>query len=355
MSEPEQKGERILFFNPTIPDRAVPTIVSSGTDANSTANADEVTVEVNLAPGLQANDIDPNSPINPQGTIDHELYLDLGGDDKYYLIEEVTAGTLVKLRTTFDAGENADGFYSTDALPSGIISDDWQVSIRGEELLLVGTTRPDNTKVAETVQTTASAYGTRRGYYTFPDQCGINVSGLEQVVEGFYADACTIGIVGEQPPQQGHTNFPITGLTRVVGSNDRFTNRQLNVMAAGGVFILVQDAQGAPVSCRHQLSTDTTSIETRELSITKVVDYTAKFMRSGLRNFIGRSNITQPFLDNLSTVIAGQLDFLVETGVLNGADLNNIIQDADQPDTILVDITLDVPFPANYIRITLVV
>jgi hypothetical protein len=126
-------------------------------------------------------------------------------------------------------------------------------------------------------------------------------------------------------------------------------------MAAGGVYILIQDAQNAPVICRHQLSTDTTSIETRELSITKVVDFTAKFMRAGLRNFIGRSNITQGFLDNLSTIVQGQLNFLVEGGTLIGADINNLIQDADAPDTILIDVTLDVPFPANYIRLTLVI
>ena len=121
------------------------------------------------------------------------------------------------------------------------------------------------------------------------------------------------------------------------------------------VYILIQDAQGAPVICRHQLSTDTTSIETRELSITKVVDFTAKFMRAGLRNFIGRSNITQGFLDNLSTVVQGQLNFLIEGGVLIGADVNNLIQDADAPDTVLIDVTLDVPFPANYIRLTLII
>jgi hypothetical protein len=162
-------------------------------------------------------------------------------------------------------------------------------------------------------------------------------------------------MVGQQPPQQGFTNFPITGLTRVVGSSDFFTQRQLNVVAAGGVYILIQDAQGAPVVCRHQLSTDLTSIETRELSITKVVDYVAKFMRAGLRNFIGRSNITHPFLDNLSTVVSGQLNFLVAGGVLIGADINNILQDADAPDTVLIDVTLDVPFPCNFIRLTLVV
>jgi len=357
MSEPEQKGERIYFFNPPIPDRALPTILGSGTDLNTTPTANECTVEVNLAPALIAAGIDPNSDINPvTGEIENEVYLDIGGDDKAYLVQKVDNGTIITLRTDFGTGDgNDDSFYSVDDFPTTVISDDWSVSIRGVQLLVSGTTKPDRNRISETIASAASAYGFRRGFYVHPDQCGINITGLEQLVEGYYATSCIVGMVGQLPPQQGFTNYPMTGLTRVVGSNDKFTNRQLNVMAAGGVYILVQDAQGAPVICRHQLSTDMTSIETRELSITKVVDYTAKFMRAGLRNFIGRSNITQGFLDNLSTIVQGQLNFLVEGGVLIGADINNLIQDADNPDTVLIDVTLDVPFPCNYIRLTLII
>jgi hypothetical protein len=103
------------------------------------------------------------------------------------------------------------------------------------------------------------------------------------------------------------------------------------------------------------LTTDLTSIETRTDSITKVVDFVAKFLRTGLKNFIGRFNITQGFLDSLGSVLQGLLGFLVETGVLIGANVNNIIQDEDAPDTVLIDVTLDVPFPCNYIRLTLVI
>jgi hypothetical protein len=357
MSEPEQKGERIYFFNPSIPDRALPDLMGSGTDANSTPNENEVIVEANIAPALIAAGIDPNEPINPvDGEIENEVYLDLGGDDKYYLIQQVFSGTRLVLRTSFESGDgNDDAFFSETTLPTGIISDDWTVYIRGHQLLVPGTTKPDYNAIAENIQAAAQGWGFRRGFYVHPDKVAVNVTGLEQIVEGYYGTACIVGMVGEQPPQQGFTNYPITGLTRVVGGSDMFTQRQLNVIAAGGVYILLQDAEGAPVKCRHQLSTDMSSIEARELSITKVVDYTAKFMRAGLRNFIGRSNITQPFLDNLSTVVQGQLNFLVEAGVLNGADINNIIQDADQPDTVLIDVTLDVPFPCNYIRLTLVI
>lgn len=357
MSEPEQKGERIAFFNPEIPTRANADLLSSGTDANSTATADELLVEVNVAPALIAAGLDPNIDLNPtSGAIENEVYVDLGSDDKLYLVQKVTSGTTLTLRTSFVAGDgNDDSFFSEDALPTGIISDDWSLYIRGEELVITGSTRPDRNKIAETVQGAAAAYGDRRMYYVYPDQVGVNVTGLEQLVPGYYASACIAGMVAEQPPQQGFTNFPITGLTRVVGSNDQYTNRQLNVMGAGGVYILVQDVEGSPVISRHQLSTDRTSIETQELSITKIVDFCAKFYRIGLRNFIGRSNITQPFLDQLSTVVDGLSGFLEDNNVLIGADLNNLVQDSSQPDTVLVDITLDIPYPCNYVRLVLVI
>jgi hypothetical protein len=116
-----------------------------------------------------------------------------------------------------------------------------------------------------------------------------------------------------------------------------------------------EDAKKAERAARHQLTTDMTSIETRELSITKIIDFCAKTMREGLRSFIGRFNITQNFLDSLGTVVQGQLGFLTESGIIIGGDLNNIVQDEDTPDTVLIDVTLDVPYPCNYIRLTLVI
>jgi hypothetical protein len=162
-------------------------------------------------------------------------------------------------------------------------------------------------------------------------------------------------MMGQQPPQQSFTNFPMAGFTRVLGSNDTFTEKQMNIMAAGGTYIIEQSVAGGPLTSRMALTTDLTSIETRTDSITKVVDFVAKFLRTGLKNFIGRFNITQGFLDSLGSVLQGLLGFLVETGVLIGANVNNIIQDEDAPDTVLIDVTLDVPFPCNYIRLTLVI
>jgi hypothetical protein len=87
---------------------------------------------------------------------------------------------------------------------------------------------------------------------TAPDQCGVSISGLEQLVEGYYMNAGIAGMIGQQPPQQGFTNFPMTGYTRVVGSDDSFSNTQMNIGAAGGVYWIVQDVPNGPLTRSSQ-------------------------------------------------------------------------------------------------------
>ncbi len=348
-SQPEEKGERIVLWNPAVPTRALDTLVASGTDGDGLTTLTFDTKVASLGPLLN------NAGVSPVGTIPASAgaYLDLASDDNNYSIESV-AGSIVTIRTTFGAGENDDGFYSTSALTLPVISAVFSVKVRGS-LLTTPTGQQDKQAVAENLALLGQSFLNRRFWLTFPDTAAATLDGLEQSIDGFYMNAAIVGMIGQQPPQQSFTNFPMSGFTRVIGSNDTFSETQLNIMAGGGVYIIVQDGQGAPLSARFALTTDLTSIETRTDSITKIVDFTAKFLRRSLQSFIGRFNITQGFLDSLGSVIQGVIGFLVESGVLIGGTLNNLIQDEDAPDTVLVDISLDVPFPANYIRLTLVV
>ena len=349
MSGYEQKGERIVLLNPTTPTRALDTLVGSGTvgDALTTLTFD--TKIVNLSTLLNA------AGVNPIGTIatTSGVYLDIASDALHYSIASIS-GSVVTIRITFSGTDNIDLFYSLTALTLPLITEPFAIRIRGALLLTVGGTA-DKTKISETVRDRSRGYANRRTWVTFPDKAAATIGGLEQILEGFYLNAAIAGMIGQQPPQQSFTNFPMTGFTRVIGSNDTFSERQLNVMAAGGTYIIVQDGIGLPLTARMALTTDMTSIETRTDSITKVVDFTSKFIRRSLKNFIGRFNITQGFLDTLGSVIQGIGGFLVETGVLIGMTLNGIIQDENARDTVLIDISLDVPYPANYLRVTLVV
>jgi len=350
MSAPENKGERIVLINEPVPTNKLDGLVASGTDGNTNTTSNQFDTGVaNLGQLLMAHNLSGVGPyITSAG-----IYLDVGDGNKYNVINVV--GSVVSLKTSgFLPGENDDAYYATTTLPTPLIDQAFAVRIRGAALVLVDGT-PDKDGKALAVQQTSQGFANRRVWSVFPDQCAATINGIEQILDGFYMSAAIVGMIANQPPQQSFTNFPMTGFTRVIGSNDTFSNPQLNVMAAGGTYIIVQDAPSTPLISRMALTTDMSSIETRTDSITKIVDFTAKFLRSGLRNFIGRFNITQGFLDSLGHVIQGLLGFLTESGVLIGAQLNNIIQDTSAPDTVLVDVVLDVPFPCNYIRLTLTI
>jgi len=354
MSSPANKGERIAIWNPATPTKKLDTLVASGSDGNSSGPSGTLfdTGVANLSALLL------NAGVNPVGTIpvSKGVFLDIASDSKHYSVQSISGAT-VTIRTVFGPGENTDAFYSTTdlntpPLPASLIEEAFSVKVRGAALATVSG-MPDRNGIAATVTGIGQSFLNRRFWMTFPDKAGAVIEGTDQIVEGFYMNAAIAGMIGQQPPQQSFTNFPMTGFTRVIGSSEVYSERQLNQMAAGGTYIIVQDFIGAPLIARMALTTDLTSVETRTDSITKVVDFTAKFLRKSLKNFIGRFNITQGLLDSLGTVIQGSLGFLIEHGILIGGQLNNIVQDETAPDTVLIDITLDVPYPCNYIRLTL--
>lgn len=349
MSDPSNKGERVALWSPAQPSARVNTLVASGLSGNSSGTLNVFDTGVaNLGALLLA------AGLSPVGSflVSSGVFLDVG-DGKHYSITSISGG-LVTVKVAFLSGENDDGYYSTTNLSSSLIGAAFAVRVRGAALTLTDGTL-DKESLALTYQKMAQTYQNRRFWHVIAPQVAASLGGLEQILAGYYACAGVAGMIGKQPPQQSFTNFPMTGFTRVIGTNGFLTERQLDVVAAGGNYIIVQDEESSPLISRMALTTDMTSIETRTDSITKVVDFCAKFLRRGLKNFIGRFNITQGFLDSLGHVIQGLLGFLSESGVLIGSHLNNIVQDEDAPDTVLVDITLDVPFPCNYIRLTLVV
>ena len=353
MSAPEQGGERIVFPNRPMPTHKNSQIAVSGSAANSTASPNQILVDTNPTGGLVSLGLNPALGF----TVDQGVYLEISvsGELRRYNVVSV-AGSLVNLRTTFSPTQNTDAFFSDVFLNVPVVNSTYALKVRGASLVVPGTNPPiyDYSLISETVAEANGLFKNRRVYQVFPDTVIVPVSGVDKALPGYYASAAIVGMVAAQPPQQGFTNFPMTGVVGVVGT-EKFTKRQLNVMAGGGTYILMQEVPGGSVFCRHQLSTDLTSVETRELSITKVVDFCAKILRIGIRRFIGTTNVNPQLLDMLGATVHAILKFLEETGVLNGSNINNLVQDKANPDTVLVDVTLDVPYPCNYIRLTLMV
>jgi hypothetical protein len=183
---------------------------------------------------------------------------------------------------------------------------------------------------------------------------GVHELSVSVPVPGFYYGACIAGQIAGEEPSQPLTNVPIAGLTKTHGSQDYFSEENLNTMAEGGTYIMTQAAPTAPIVSRHQMSTDVSSIAKRELSVTKALDYTSKFVRNGLRPYIGRYTITPSFLRLINGILVGQGRWLVREGHLNDFKVVNVLQDPVSPDSILVEVQVLVKYPVNYIKIQLI-
>lgn len=292
-------------------------------------------------------------------------------DDGDFINDEVAAGMMVKIL-------DSDGAVTESARILRV------VSATELELLSPGLTTEsyhtldykidtyDLSKAdqAQFIADYSTAFADRRVFNVWPDLVQIAYT-LEDAgddtfatatgettedLPGYFACAIVGAMKAGYAPQQPFTNLPMTGLVGLQHSNEYFSPTQLDVIATGGTYILVQDTPTAPCYCRHQLSTDVTSIEKRELSICSDVDYVAKFMRNQLRPYIGRYNITTTFLEMLRTVASAVLQNLEQEGqLMTGTQLESLVQSETQPDTVEVTVILAVPYPCNYIRVTLVI
>lgn len=350
MSLPENKGERVVFICPKIPTRAVDTTIAAGLSANSIiGNTNVVTVDVNPAAALMDNHINPAIAI-PYSA---QLYIKLtvGDTERNYLVSSVN-GVVINLTTTFTGTQNLDGFFSTTPLTEVVVNSEWGIYIRGASLVIPGSTLPDKDGIAGAVNTDSANYLDKRVIKIFPESVITPINGISTVVPSYYAAAAYTAVKAKEKPQQGLTNFRIKGFTGAVNTNGYFNKSQLDTIAGGGTFILINDAEGLPIYARQQLTTDVRTIESQELSIVSIIDHAAKLIRGLLRQFIGTSTVNKTTIDGIATVIDSIRKFLTEELLsLISLSVNDLFQDPTKPDTILLNITVRVPYPLNYIKV----
>lgn len=206
----------------------------------------------------------------------------------------------------------------------------------------------------------ASQFTNRRVYYVYPEN-PLRSSGSN--VNAFYGSAAVGGLIGASAPQQGLTNTTVEGFDVSTGRPSRFTKNQLNRLAGAGVMILAEDRSNGSMYIRHQLSSDVSDLNNRELSVVKNVDSISFFLHNRIKRFIGRANVTDTAIQVISTELTGGIDFLKSsqisplTGgqVLEGTAIREIRQHPVLRDRLIIIIDLVIPYPINYIELYLVV
>jgi len=205
-------------------------------------------------------------------------------------------------------------------------------------------------------------YNNRRVRCVFPDT--YKYKGVTK--QGYFAAAGLAGLRSGVVPHQGLTNSEFLGADDLSKVVIEFSQDDLNTMAEQGIWLLTQEVIGATPFVRHQLTTDTSNLNTSEDSITTNVDSISYGLKHVLAPFIGKYNINT---ENIAIVRAAIVSELTERATNTSTaragnqlvsftpkdDITRIQQNDEFKDRIDVEVRLHVPYPLNYLSLKLVV
>ena len=215
---------------------------------------------------------------------------------------------------------------------------------------------------ASNIASIGGSYNNRRVRCVFPDTYKYN--GVTK--QGYFAAAGLAGLRSGVVPHQGLTNSEFYGADDLSKVVIEFSQDDLNTMAEKGIWLLTQEVVGSTPFVRHQLTTDTTNLNTSEDSITTNVDSISYGLKAALAPFIGKYNINS---ENVAIVRAAIVSELTERATNTSTaragnqlvsftpkdDITKIQQNSTFKDRIDVEVRLHVPYPLNYLSLKLVV
>jgi hypothetical protein len=199
----------------------------------------------------------------------------------------------------------------------------------------------------------AAGIANQRITVIYPDVASKTLSdGSLRDLPGPYLACAITGAKSALPRQRSMTKMPFTGFSELKGV--QMVRSEKNALASDGVMILEQTAVNNPITVRHQLTTDMSTTQMRENSILEIQDYCARQYRASCDPYIGKYNISPELINMIRGTLDSTSSDLIKNGVIQKARVDNVQQDANNPDTVIVSLSVLPPYPCNYIEITLV-
>jgi len=177
-------------------------------------------------------------------------------------------------------------------------------------------------------------------------------SGAQETLTGQFIAAAYVGLEFTLPLYKSKTRATTGIFDQLLGV--QLTRREKNKLAEKGVIIFEQPG-GADTNiiCRHQLTTNMDSAEYRENSILACKDYTSKYLRSILETYIGKYNVTADTITKITGSVNAAFASLITDQYLIEGQIVNLAQDEFNPDSLILDVRVKVPYPCNYIKLTI--
>lgn len=233
--------------------------------------------------------------------------------------------------------------YEISVVPTNVVAVESAVNYQVNRVL---TTQG----IADEMVSIAKSYSNKRLRLVQPDTIMLNINSTDYVLPGYYLCVAYGAMRSGNPPHQGLTTMGIGGVSRIFRSNKYFKDSQLDEMAGGGVFWVVQDNASSLPYCIYQTTTDTTQLETIEDSIVSTIDYASKFYKDNLKAVLGKFNVNTISIKYVTAVIKDVTDQMLRMTypyigpILVSGTLKSVTTSAD---TIIPTVTISVPFPVN--------
>jgi len=219
---------------------------------------------------------------------------------------------------------------------------------------------------ADEIAATSLAAHSSRMYHVFAGKLPpvTTPSGESVSVGNEFAAATVAGLCCSVPPQQGLTNIEVLGFGNLSSMYRRYSQENLDTMAAAGTLIVTQDYAGGPVYVRHQLSTARVdnNLNTSELSLIKNMDSISYYFADMFKDMIGVTNITPDTLNVVKLRLQDGLDYLASNTAVGtigpqlnteNTKINSVEVDGVLKDNINADVDLDLPKPFNVFNLIL--
>lgn len=231
----------------------------------------------------------------------------------------------------------------------------------------------DKSEQVTNMLATAQGFASKRTLLTYPALCDVSglvdgslarttstIKATAASQPGYYLSCLVGGQTAGQPSQQGFTNLPGNGISRVYGSNDYFTEEQLTDLSNGGVYVFVQDTTTSLPYTIHEVTTDVVSLETGEYMAVKNLDFISMMFLDTLRGFLGRWNINTDTIRTIhqactATITNLKSRYVVKIGApLISATIDSVEESDISEDRIEAYISVLQPMTLNVIGLHLV-
>jgi hypothetical protein len=172
-------------------------------------------------------------------------------------------------------------------------------------------------------------------------------------IGGWALAAAYAGLLSSRPPQYGLTKVPVSGFTGI--PNDVFvqmTKAYKNQLSAAGVSVL-EPTQNNVLRCRQGVTTNMSSVITRQISVVRSADYMMTMFEQTLDS---SGMIGNPTTDSspaqVQVVCQSVLDALKTAGIITGYSGLNAVLGSTNPTVIQVTFAYQPAYELDYIVVT---